>query len=83
VHNVPISTFPPVFTIPTVPIKNEATLRFVMKGDLVVNRRPSRDFENTFKRYVKLNNDGQAIELHVVGNGGLPKVLGEAQKMDR
>lgn len=79
VHNVPISTFPPVFTIPTAPIKNEATLRFAMQGDLVVNRRPNRDYEGTFKRFAKLNSDGQAIELHVLGNGGLPKVPDEAK----
>ncbi|KAH7227229.1 uncharacterized protein BKA55DRAFT_716950 [Fusarium redolens] len=79
VHNVPISTFPPVFTIPTAPIKNEATLRFAMQGDLVVNRRPNRDYEGTFKRFAKLNSDRQAIELHVVGNGGLPKVPDEAK----
>ncbi|KAJ9412496.1 hypothetical protein FOXG_14908 [Fusarium oxysporum f. sp. lycopersici 4287] len=79
VHNVPISTFPPVFTIPTAPIKNEATLRFAMQGDLVVNRRPNRDYEGTSKRFAKLNSDRQAIELPVVGNGGLPKVPDEAK----
>ncbi|EXK77727.1 hypothetical protein FOQG_17582 [Fusarium oxysporum f. sp. raphani 54005] len=79
VHNVPISTFPPVFSIPTAPAKNEATLRFAMQGDLIVNRRPNRDYEGTFKRFIKLNSDCQAIELHVVGNGDLPKLPDEAK----
>ncbi|KAH7461660.1 hypothetical protein IWW34DRAFT_674530 [Fusarium oxysporum f. sp. albedinis] len=78
-HDVPISTFPPVFTIPTAPIKNEATLRFAMQGDLVVDRRPNRDYEGTFKRFAKLYSTGQAIELHVVGNGDLLKVPDEAK----
>ncbi|KAF4463655.1 hypothetical protein FALBO_9521 [Fusarium albosuccineum] len=79
VHNVPISTFPPVFTIPDTPIKNEVALRFAMQGDLITKRRPNRDYEGTFKRFAKLNSSGQAVELHVLGNGGLPTVPEEAK----
>ncbi|KAF5250226.1 hypothetical protein FANTH_4551 [Fusarium anthophilum] len=79
VNNVPINTFPPVFAIPSGPVKKEAALRFAMQGDLVVDRRPNRDYEGTFKRFAKLNSSSQAIELHVVGNGGLPKVPDEAK----
>lgn len=78
-QQAPISTFPPVFSIPTLSSYNDPALRFAMQGDLVVDRRPNRDYEGTFKRFAKVDSAREAIELHVVGDGGLPKVPEEAK----
>jgi hypothetical protein len=86
-----VSTFPAVFTIPSLAPKEEdgeswasptGKVRFAMQGDLIVNRLPNRDYAGTFNRFAKLvsgNKGGDSIELRVLGNGGIPKVPEEAK----
>lgn len=97
--NIRLSTFPPVFHVPSLAagegssiasisgdgqstMEDGDKMRFAMQGDLIVNRKPTRDWEGTFERFSGLLNeteDRSSLELRLVGNGGLPPVPEDAK----